>query len=312
MATIYLALLNGQATGNILAATQWNKLTEGMDRQGLMAWELDGSARKAGWCLTSGATTLTSGSGQVGPCWCVTVTSQAISGLTAAATNYVFAKTDAGSAASGTVDFVARATSTAIANLDGYTAALLLGKAYYAATTGLKTLSSALVTNLPAYMRPVTVGLYPTDAIDPATSAATASQYGSVFNTAIIKFPALSTTTIGWDYHVPADYRGTIVLHTEWIASGLAGVTRLGWYSRHRNEGEQWDVALVSCLATKSITISGTNGYVRRFSHLWGIAAPAANERGTIAIRRVGTAASDTMNGAARLLSARAVFYTAR
>lgn len=142
MATTYLLLLNDTATGDTLAAANWNKMADAQDRAGLMQYELFDGGRDTGWGIASGTSTVTSGQGQVGPAWCVTGVSQAISGLLNSSTNYIFARTDAGSPASGTVDFVARATSTAITNNDGATLAVLLGKGAYVATTGFTSVTS--------------------------------------------------------------------------------------------------------------------------------------------------------------------------
>ena len=173
MATTYLKLLNGVATGDVLSAANWNAMTGAQDRGGgLMQWALWGSGRKTGWGLTSGASTVQSGTGQVGPCWCVTAAAQAVSGLQTGATNYIHAITTAGSPASGVVKFVARATSAVVTNNDGITTGILLGKATYIATTGLKTISSAIRDNWgidhgnldglsdddhPEYMRPLSM-----------------------------------------------------------------------------------------------------------------------------------------------------------
>jgi hypothetical protein len=326
--TTYLALLNATSTGQSLPAASWNKMTEAQDRGGgqMMAALFVGGV-KAGWSLTSGASTISSGNGQVGPCWCVTGAAQAISGLVSGSTNYVFAKTNGGSPASGTISFVARATSTTIANTDGVTSAVILGKGTYVAGTGLKTLSSALRKNWridhgalgglsdddhPDYMRPLTVSLFGEQAVIPATSAASTSSYGTNFKATAVKFPALSTTKAGWNYYCPSDYSGTITLYCDWISSGLAGKVRLSAYARNRASGESADGALTSCFAETTITPGGSNGNLVRTSHAWTATKPSADERGTIAIRRVGASASDTMSGAMRLLSARIKFYTAR
>jgi hypothetical protein len=143
MATTYLALLNGTVTGQALPAADWNKTVGAVDRTGGLLYALFGSGWLRGWQLTSGATTVTSGAGQVGACFCSTTAAQAISGLAVGA-NYVFAKGKAGSPASGVVDFVARATSAAVTNADGVTTAVLIGKATYATGTGLKTITTGM------------------------------------------------------------------------------------------------------------------------------------------------------------------------
>lgn len=143
MATTYCLLLNGVATADALPAADWNKLAGVVDRNALLLYSLFGGGRKSGWGLNSGTSTVDLGTGQVGPFWCATAASQAISGM-AAGTCYVFAKTDAGSPASGTVDFVRRATSAAILNADGVTNAVLLGKCDYNTTTGIHAVDSSI------------------------------------------------------------------------------------------------------------------------------------------------------------------------
>jgi hypothetical protein len=147
MPTTYLSLLSGTVTGAALPAADWNKAAAVVDRTGGLLYAIFGSGRLSGWTLTSGASTVTSGAGQVGACWCKTTAVQAISGLASGSTNYVFAKTDAGSPASGTVDFVARLTSAAVTNTDGVTAAVCLGSAHYVAATGLHAISTGARNN---------------------------------------------------------------------------------------------------------------------------------------------------------------------
>lgn len=327
MATTYLGLVNGCAAAGSLAATAWNQMAGAQDRGGgLMMYSLFSGGRKTGWSLQSGTSTVTSGTGQVGACWCSNTASQAISGLSAA-TCYVFAKADSGAAASGTVDFVARTTSTAITNYDGITPAVLLGKAHYNTTTGMHTIDSSIRTNWqidhgglaglsdddhPDYMRPIEVNLYGASAIYPATSTAATSTYGTNFPATIVKYPALSTARAGWDYACPADYSGTITVHTDWVSSGTGGNIRLCMFARSRAHAESWDTAVASTMATVTLAISGTAGHLRHYSHSWTTAKPTAGERGTFVIRRDGANASDTCSGAARLLGARVVFATAR
>lgn len=326
MATTYLALLNGVSSGDTLEAANWNKVTDANDRTGYMFYGLLGGGRVNGWGITSGTSTVASGTGNVGACWCVTNSSQVISNLADSSTNYVFAQTDAGSPASGTIDFVARTTSAAITNADGETNAVLLGKGAYVAATGFTTVDTSIRTNWnidhgglsgladddhSQYMQDRVVELYPDAAWMPATSGATTSQFGSVFRTGVVKYPALSTQEAGWNFICPPDYSGNIVVHTDWLSSGLAGPIRLGIFARNRADGETWDATVASCLAATQLTISGSNGQLKRYSHSWTATLPSVGERGTVVIRRSGANASDTMSGTARLLSARVMFDTA-
>lgn len=326
MATTYLALLNGVASGDTLSAADLNKANTTLDRIGLKVYALLGSGRLSGWGLTSGGTTVASGAGAVGACYCTTTTSQVISGLAVGA-NYVFAKTDTGSPASGTIDFVARATSAAITNADGITNAVLLGKATYATGTGITAVDSTLRSSWtidhgslaglsdddhPAYMQSREVYLYGGAALIPATSAASTSTNGAGLKTTVVKFPALSTCKAAWDYYCPSDYSGTIVVTTDWLSSGLTGPIRFGLFSRAHSTAEAWDSTPASCIVAQQVSISGTNGHMRRVSHAWSYSKPTAGERGQIILRRDGANASDIMSGAARLLSAKITFASAR
>lgn len=325
MATTYLALLNGVASGNTLEAADWNKVTEANDRTGYMFNSLLGGGRVSGWGIASGTSTIASGTGNVGACWCATNAAQAISNL-AAGTNYVFAKTDAGSPASGTIDFIARTTSAAITNADGQTNAVLLGKGSYVAASGFTSVDTSIRTNWiidhgglsgladddhPQYMQDRVITLLPDNAVTPSTSGASTSTFGTTWPATTVKYPALSTQEAGWDFICPPDYSGNIVVHTDWVSSGLAGPIRLGIFARNRADGETWDAAITSCLAATQLTISGSNGQLKRYSHSWTATVPSVGERATVVIRRSGTNASDTMSGTARLLSARIVCETA-
>lgn len=327
MATTYLQLLNGTATGDTLSAANLNKANCAVDRIAQVPYNLLGAGIKSGWSLTSGATTVTSGMGLIGACWCRTTAVQTISGLLAASTNYVYAKADAGAPASGTVDFVARATSAGVTNTDGVTAALYLGKATYAASTGLKTIVTTNrstwsidhggLTGLsdddhPDYMRPVEVLLHAKDALMLATSAAATSNYGTNARDTVLKFAEGSTTRANWSFVCPADYSGTITIYSDWVSSGTAGNSRWAILGRSRATDESFDAALASCCADYNLAISGAAGNLRRTSVLWSSAKPTAGDRCTIAIRRDGASSSDTCSGVARLASVRIKFATAR
>ncbi len=325
MATTYLALLNGVATGAPLPAADWNKFTGAVDRQAALQYALWGSGRLTGWGITSGTSCVASGTGQVGGCYCVTTVSQAISGL-ASGTMYVFAKTDAGSPASGTIDFVARTTSGTVTNADGVTAAVILGKGTYVPASGFTSVDATLLDEWgidhgglngltdddhPQYMQDVQVSLYGGDAITPATSAASTSTFGSNFPATVVKFPALSGTKAGWPLYVPPAYSGTVTLYTDWVSSGLSGAVRLRVLSRAHSSGETWDSAPASTLAAATRTIGGSNGQMMRLSHTWSTGY-SAGERATLVLVRDGDNSSDVMSGTARLLSARVVFPTAQ
>lgn len=326
MATTYLQLLDGKNTGDAVAASELNKWNNAVDAGARKLYELLGQGCLSGWSITSGTSTISSGSAAIGACHCITTTSQAISGL-ASGTMYVFARTDAGSPASGTVDFVARTTSATVTNYDGVTDALLLGNGTYTLTSGFTSVSSSLrddwsidhgsLSGLsdddhPEYMQSREVYLYGGDAIAPATSAATTSSFGTTYKATVVKYPALSTTETAWDYYCPADYSGTITVTTDWVSSGLSGNVYLGILSRAHSSGETWDSALGSGLANTVHAIGGSNGHMMRLSHSWTSSKPTQGERGQIVIRRLGAVGSDTMSGTARLLSARMSFPAAR
>lgn len=324
MATTYLGLLSGTATGDALSAANVNKLTGAVDRNGAMMYGLFSGGRVTGWTLTSGAATVVSGTGQVGACWCVTTGSQSVSNLTSG-TNYVFAKTDAGSPASGTVDFVARTTSAAIANADGVSNAVLLGKGTYNTTSGFIAVDATMRTDWQLdhgalggltdddhsqYMQDATLALHPRDVQLPGTSAAATSTFGTNFATLDVKFPALSTTRAGWQVYIPSDYSGTVTLYTDWASSGLGGNVHLRIAQRCPGTAATWDAAPTSALAAGVKAIGGTNGHLRRLSHVWSAGLTAGN-LATIVIRRDGANASDTMSGTARLIGAALKLNTA-
>ncbi|MFA5716045.1 MAG: hypothetical protein WC998_09905 [Candidatus Paceibacterota bacterium] len=326
MATTYLALLNGVVTGDTLPAASWNTLAGAQDRAGMVPYNLLGNGVFSGWHLTSGASTITSGAGFVGHCWCNTAAAQSISGLVAASTNYVYAKADAGSPASGTIDFVARATSAGVTNYDGATAALYLGKGTYASATGIKSITSTGkatwsidhggLTGLsdddhPDYMRPIEVVLHGKDALF-ATSAASTSTYGTNARDTLVKFPALSATKGNWAFVCPADYSGTITLYADWVSSGTVGKSRWSYLVRNVASGEAFDGALGSACAAQVVAISGTAGHLRRTSIAWTSLKPTAGDRCTVTIRRDGANASDVCSGVARLAALRVKLNTAR
>jgi len=327
MATTYLQLLSGAATGDALSAANWNKAAGAVDRVAQVPYNLLGNGVLSGWTLTSGASTISAGTGYVGTCWCVTLAAQAVSGLYSGSTNYVFAKTDAGSPASGTIDFVARLTSAAVTNYDSVTQAVYLGKATFATATGLGTATTTNrdtwsidhggLTGLsdddhPEYMRPIEVTLRAKDVALPATSAAATSTYGTSAPVSIVKFAKGSTTRGHWTFHCPADHSGSITLYTDWVSSGTAGVSYWSILARNVASAEALDGAFASTCAAQAIAISGTAGHLRRTSVAWSSYKPTPGDHCTISIRRDGAAASDTCSGVARLMALRIKFDTAR
>jgi hypothetical protein len=326
MATTYLQLLSGAATGDALSAANWNKAAGAVDRDALALYNLLGNGVKTGWTLTSGASTVAAGAGYVGTCWCVTAAAQAVSGLYSGSTNYVFAKTNAGSPASGTIDFVARLTSAAVTNYDSVTQAVYLGKATFATGTGFATATTTnrVAWNIdhgglggltdddhPEYMRPVEITLHGAD-VQFAASAASTSTYGANARDTLVKFPALSATKGNWAFICPADYSGIITLYTDWVSSGTAGTSRWSYLVRNVASGEAFDGAFGSACAAQVVAISGTAGHLRRTSVAWTAVKPTAGDRCTITLRRDGAHASDVCSGVARLAAIRIKLSTAR
>lgn len=116
-----------------LSAASWNEAVQALDRVGRVLAAPRANGVVSGWQFGASASTVTSGAGVVGPNYCKTTAAQSISGLVNG-TNYVFARAKGGSPASGTVDFVARASTSAITNADGVTYATRIG--YIVKTAG--------------------------------------------------------------------------------------------------------------------------------------------------------------------------------
>ncbi len=327
MPTTYLQLLNGAATGDALSAANWNKAAGAQDRLAQVPYNLLGAGVFSGWTLTSGASTVAAGAGLVGTCWCVTAAVQAVSGLLNTSTNYVYARTDAGSPASGTLDFVARATSAGVTNYDATTPALYLGKAHYVAATGLHTI---VTTNRdawgidhggllgltdddhPDYMQAHEVHLPASQAVLLGTSAAATSTYGTNQAETLVKFANGSSLRAAWTLPCPADYSGTITIYTDWVSSGTGGNTRVEYLVRHPASAASFDGTLSSACAAQTVAISGTAGHLRRTSVLWSSSKPTAGDRCVVVIRREGANTSDTCSGVVRLAGLKIKFATAR
>lgn len=119
---------------NMLSAATWNKTVQALDNANRALALQFNKGVTSGWQLSTTKSTVTSGAGVVGGLFARTTASQVISGL-ANGRNYVFARADGGTAASQTIDFIARATSAAITNPDGVTYATRLG--YLQRTAGV-------------------------------------------------------------------------------------------------------------------------------------------------------------------------------
>jgi len=126
MATTMFGLPTFSDHSEVLSA-DFNQIPWAVDRLGRAVDAARNQGVIAGWQAASGVSTITSGQGVIGGCYCVTTGSQAISGLQASSTNYLFARLNSGSPTSGTVDFVARLTSSPLTNPDGATYAVRLG-----------------------------------------------------------------------------------------------------------------------------------------------------------------------------------------
>jgi len=327
MATRYLKLYGGVQTGDVLGASDWNKLVQAVDRGGgAVVRELLGQGVLRGWELCAGHSTVSSGAGLVGACLCETAGEQAISGLTAGLVNYVYARTDAGSPAAGTVSFVARTASGPVSNDDGVTQAVLLGKGMCRAGSGLSGIDSSLredwriahgslggleADDHPQYMQEREVHLRPAESLTDYWGGVVVSTFGSELPELVLTYPALSTTAAAWGLCCPTDHSGAVTVYTDWVSAGLPGTVHLELLGRHRGPGDVVDAAPTPIAEAKTVSISGAAGRLWRTSFAWTSAKPQPGEQCTVAIRRDGTAGSDTLSGTARLLGARVVFETA-
>jgi len=128
VATIYTNLWKPTGSPSGMIWTDYCANVETIERVSRRMWHHRFRGVMSGWtACASSRSTVAAGYGCVGGLFASTAATQAVSGL-ANGTNYVFAKTKNGTAASGTIQFVGRATSAAIANYDAVTSALLIGK----------------------------------------------------------------------------------------------------------------------------------------------------------------------------------------
>ncbi|MEN6304630.1 MAG: hypothetical protein ABFD96_18005 [Armatimonadia bacterium] len=103
--TEFYGLTTGVVTDDFVEADHHNRVADTLDRVlGNVLTKLLPAGVYAGWEMDL-LGKVGAGEGLVGGCWCRTVAAQAIEGLTAGATNYVFARAEVDSAAKGTVGF---------------------------------------------------------------------------------------------------------------------------------------------------------------------------------------------------------------
>lgn len=103
-------LVTGVVGGDLIEPDHHNRVADSLDRVlgGVLSGLLNAGACK-GWEIRSDGT-VSPGCGLVAACWCQTEQAQAISSLSAGATNYVFACTTVQSAPAGEVAFVGQAS----------------------------------------------------------------------------------------------------------------------------------------------------------------------------------------------------------
>jgi hypothetical protein len=301
MATTYTQLANTKTTGDTLAATEWNDTTAAVDRIAVQQWKQRMNGVLAGWALTSGLSTVTSGQGLVGPCFCQTTASQSISNLAAGSTNYVYAVTDADSAHSGTVDFKARTVSGAVTNYDALTSGVLVGKGVYATGSGFTSVNEAPRQTFPVYRRVVEEYIAAGDLVLPAESGAQGTTVAGSTTYTALKFPASSVTQAFWPVRLRAGYSGQVRVTTHWLSTGATGTVKLDVDAAVRGDAEAWDAAPVATGAGGVVTVGGTSGNMAVLTGTWASGLGSAGELATIRLRRSGTGASDTM-GTAYLL----------
>lgn len=106
--TEFYGLTTGVVTDDFVEADHHNRVADTLDRVlGNVLTKLLAAGVYAGWEMDL-LGQVGAGEGLVGGCWCRTVAAQAIAGLTAGATNYVFARAEAASGPEGTVSFFAQ------------------------------------------------------------------------------------------------------------------------------------------------------------------------------------------------------------
>jgi hypothetical protein len=100
------------ATDDFIEPDHHNRMAATLDRVlGNFLKKMMADGAFSGWGLTTQGK-VTAGEGLIGGCWCQTAEEQAISGLTAAATNYVFARPTSEGPTTGAVSFFAQVSGT--------------------------------------------------------------------------------------------------------------------------------------------------------------------------------------------------------
>ena len=303
MATTYLQIANGKATGDTLAAADWNKTAASVDRGAIFSYKQQMGGVLTGWALTSGLSTLTAGEGLVGPCWCKTTVSAAISNLTTGSTNYIYAVTDGGSGASGTVDFKARTTSGTLTNYDALTSGLVLGNGRFVTASGFTSVSTRNRDSFPVYRREHTHFETAGNLVLPAMSGAHGSTIAASTTYTYLRFPNASQTDAFWPVHIRPDYTGAVTVRSYWLSRGVSNAIQWGVDRVTRGDGDTWNAGYSATGAGGQVAISGTSGKVVVLSGNWTSALPTAGDLATIRFRRYGAHGSDTQAGDARLLA---------
>lgn len=301
MSTTYTQLPNTKSTGDTLAATQWNDTTAAIDRVAVQGYKAQWNGVLSGWNLTSGLSTVTSGQGLVGPCWCRSTASQSISNLAAGSTNYVYAVTDADSAHSGTIDFKARTVSGAVTNYDAQTSGVLVGGGTFATGSGFTAFFTRNRQTYPVYRREAEEYVTAGDLRVPSNSGATGSTVqGSTVYT-LLKFPSGSITQAVWPFRVREDYSGTITIGTQWLSTGASGSMALDLDAYCAGAGDTYDGAPVATGAGGYVGVGGTSNKLALLTGTWASNLATAGDWAVLRIKRDGTDTSGPMAGDALL-----------
>lgn len=102
----------GLVTDDLIEAEYQNQVAKTLDRVlGNFLKKMMADGAYSGWEVGLDGT-VSPGEGLIGGCWCQTATAQSVSGMTAVATNHVFARCDSTSATAGTVSFFAQPSTT--------------------------------------------------------------------------------------------------------------------------------------------------------------------------------------------------------
>jgi hypothetical protein len=102
----------GVATDDFIEPEHHNRVAATLDRVlGGFLKKMMAQGAYSGWGLTL-AGLVTAGEGLVGGCWCQSIAEQAIAGLTAGATNYVFGRAAAEGPTTGAVGFFGQVSAT--------------------------------------------------------------------------------------------------------------------------------------------------------------------------------------------------------